>query len=58
MYVQVVFAVKNRNALIMPEWEENLYKYITGIVTNKGQKLLAINGTRNHIHIFLNVKPN
>ena len=57
MYVQVVFAVRNRNALIMPEWEENLYKYITGIVTNKGQKLLAINGTRNHIHIFLNIKP-
>jgi len=58
IYVQLVFAVKNRDALIMPEWEGELYKYINGIVTNKGQKALAINGTRNHIHIFVNIKPN
>ena len=57
MYVQIVFAVKNRQALIMPEWEDEVYKYITGIIKNKGQKLLAINGTRNHIHIFINIKP-
>jgi putative transposase len=35
-----------------------LYKYITGIVTNKGQKLLRINGVENHVHILLNIKPN
>ena len=58
IYVQLVFAVKNRDALIMPEWEDELYKYISGIITNKGQKALAINGTRNHIHIFVNLKPN
>ena len=58
IYVQLVFAVKNRDALIMPEWEDELYKYISGIITNKGQKPLAINGTRNHIHIFVNLKPN
>ena len=57
MYVQIVFAVKNRQALIMPEWEDEIYKYITGIIKNKGQKLLAINGTHNHIHIFINMKP-
>lgn len=57
MYVQIVFAVKNRQALIMPEWEDEVYKYITGIVKNKGQKLLAINGTHNHIHILINMKP-
>jgi len=34
-----------------------LYKYITGIVKNKGQKLIAINGTYDHIHIFLGIKP-
>lgn len=58
IYVQLIFAVKNRDALIMPEWEDELYKYISGIITNKGQKALAINGTRNHIHIFVNLKPN
>ena len=57
IYIHVVFAVKNREALIKPMWEEELYKYITGIITNKGQKMLAINGTENHIHFFIGMKP-
>lgn len=57
IYIQVVFAVQNRNALIKPEWEEELYKYITGITQNKGQKMLAINGASNHIHFFIGMKP-
>ena len=36
-------------------WEEELYKYITGIVRNNDQKLLAINGMPDHIHILMNV---
>ena len=58
IYIQVVFAVQNRNALIDSSWEEKLYKYITGIVTNKGQKLIAVNGVSDHIHIFIGMKPN
>lgn len=57
IYIQVVFAVQDRNALISHEWEEELYKYITGIVRNKGQKMLAINGTSNHIHFLIGMKP-
>lgn len=52
-----LFAVQNRNALINKIWEEELYKYITGIVQNKEQKMLAINGTHNHIHFFIGMKP-
>ena len=57
IYIQTVFAVQNRNALIHSSWEEELYKYITGIVQNKGQKMLSINGTSNHIHFFIGMKP-
>ena len=57
IYIQIVFAVKGRHSLIKPEWEEELYKYITGIVKNKGQKMLAINGIPDHIHIFIGMKP-
>jgi len=57
IYIQTVFAVQNRNALIQPNWEEELFKYITGIVQNKGQKMLCINGTSNHIHFFIGMKP-
>ncbi|MBK0381947.1 IS200/IS605 family transposase [Pedobacter sp. SD-b] len=58
IYIQIVFAVKARNSLIKPDWEDELYKYITGIVQNKGQKLLAINGMPDHIHILIGMKPN
>lgn len=57
IYIQVVFAVKNRDSMINPDWEERLYQYITGIVRGKEQKLLAINGTQNHIHFFIGMKP-
>ncbi|MEW4923776.1 IS200/IS605 family transposase [Algibacter sp. 2305UL17-15] len=57
IYIQVVFAVKGRNSLIKSDWEDELYKYITGIVQNKGQKMLAINGMPDHIHILISLKP-
>ncbi len=34
-----------------------LHKYITGIVKNKGQKLIAINSMPDHVHIFIGMKP-
>ena len=57
IYIQVVFAVKGRESLIHESWEEQLYKYITGIVQNKGQKMLAINGMKDHIHFLIGMKP-
>ena len=56
IYIQIVFAVKGRAYLIDPSWEERLYKFITGIVTNKNQKLLAINGMPDHVHILIEMK--
>jgi len=57
IYIQIVFAVKARESLISPLWEEELYKYITGIVNNKEQKMLAINGMPDHIHFLIGMKP-
>ena len=57
IYIQIVFAVKGRDNLIKSNWEDKLYKYITGIVQNKGQKMLAINGMPDHIHIFIGMRP-
>lgn len=51
IYIQIVFAVKERQSLILSQWEEDLHKYITGIIQNKGQKLLAINVIPDHIHV-------
>ena len=57
LYIQFVFAVKYRQSLIKKEWNDELYKYITGIVQNNKSKMLAINGMPDHIHIFIGYKP-
>jgi len=55
--IQVIFAVRNRESLIRPEFRDELYMYLSGIMAKKGQKLLAINGTTNHIHLFFGMAP-
>jgi REP element-mobilizing transposase RayT len=57
VYVQFVFAVENRASLIQSNWEEELYKYISGIVTNKQHKMITINGMPDHIHLFIGLNP-
>src|SRR5271157_178905 len=57
MDVHLVFAVRNREALILPKFRESLYKYIYGIITGKKQKSLAIHGVTDHIHIFFGMEP-
>ncbi len=57
LYIHIVFAVKGRESLIHSTWEEELYKYITGIVQNKEQKMLAINGMPDHLHFLIGMKP-
>ena len=57
LYIQLVFAVRGRHSLIRQDHKDQLYKYITGIIQNKGNKLIAINGMPDHIHIFVGYKP-
>jgi REP element-mobilizing transposase RayT len=57
LYVQIVFAVKGRQNLISKNNREELHKYITGIVQNREQKMLAIFCMPDHIHVFVNIKP-
>ena len=57
IYLQFVFAVQDRISLIRFEWKDELYKYITGVVQNNNHKLIAINGTPNHLHVFVGYKP-
>ena len=57
LYVQVVFAVKNRESLIHKNNREELQKYISGIIENRNAKLLAIYCMPNHTHILIGLKP-
>jgi putative transposase len=57
IYIQVVFAVEGRQNLIKPIYKEELCKYITGIIRNRSQKLIAINGMADHLHILIGMNP-
>src|SRR5579871_4951570 len=57
IYLQFVFAVQNRQGLIAKEHKEELQKYITGVVQNRGAKMLAINCMPDHTHLFVGFKP-
>jgi putative transposase len=57
-YFHLVFAVKNRDALLRKKWKDELEKYITGIVQNHGHKMLAIGAMSDHIHILLGYNVN
>ncbi|MDZ7269870.1 MAG: IS200/IS605 family transposase [candidate division KSB1 bacterium] len=57
IYIHVVFAVQGRQNLLQPEHKEELHKYITGIVRNRGQKLIAINSMPDHVHLLIGLKP-
>jgi len=57
IYIQIVFAVKGRENQIGKHWKDELFKYISGIITKKGQKSIIVNGVSDHVHIFVGLKP-
>lgn len=58
IYIQIVFAVKGRQNLIQKQNREELHKFITGIVQNRNQKLLAVFAMPDHVHLLVGMKPN
>ena len=57
IYIQIVFAVKGRQAFIKENFREELQKYISGIIAQKKQKLYAIYCMPDHTHILVSMKP-
>ncbi len=57
IYYQIVFSTKYRKPALDIEHEEELYKYIWGILKNNNCKLYRINGMPDHIHIFTDLHP-
>ena len=57
IYLQFVFAVKHREALIAKTHKEELHKYITGLVQNRKAKMLAVHCMPDHTHLFVGYKP-
>lgn len=57
IYIQIVFAVQGRQNLLAKEWRQEVFKYMSGIIKNKGQKPIIVNGVEDHVHAFVGLKP-
>lgn len=57
IYLQVVFAVKYRQAVIKQEWKHQLYAVIGNIINETKCKTIIVNGMEDHVHCFLALKP-
>ena len=58
IYIHIVFTVQGRLNLIPEQHREELHKIITGIVSNRNQKLISIFAMPDHVHILIGLKPN
>lgn len=56
--IHVVFAVKGRENILPSKIHPELFRYISGILTNSDQFSLAVNGYKDHVHMFFELSPN
>lgn len=57
IYIQVVFAVKYREAVIDKEWKSKLLGAIGNLINESGCKTIIVNGVEDHIHCLIGLKP-
>lgn len=57
LHIQTVFAVKGRDCLLRKEWRDEVFRYIAGIISNKGHKPIIVNGVADHVHVFFGLNP-
>lgn len=58
LFVHIIFSTKGREKVLLKDFREELYKYISGILDHKNQKPFAVNGAIDHIHILVGIEPN
>jgi putative transposase len=57
LFYHIVFSTKNRQPCIPAEIEEELHRYMGGIVRGIGGTTLEINGMTDHVHILATLPP-
>ncbi|HMG81924.1 MAG TPA: IS200/IS605 family transposase [Ferruginibacter sp.] len=57
LYIQLVFAVKNRQNLIKEPFREKVEKYMCGIASAKKHKPISIYCMPDHLHFLVGLNP-
>ena len=58
LYVQLVFSVQYRECFLKERYRGEIFKYISGIITNQKHKSIIVNGVDDHVHILVGLNPN
>lgn len=57
LYIQAVFAVKYRAAVLDKIWRNKVQAVIGNLINETGCKTIIVNGVEDHMHCFLGLKP-
>jgi REP element-mobilizing transposase RayT len=57
IYLQAVFAVKYRAAVLDKSWRSKVQGVIGNLINETGCKTIIVNGVEDHMHCFLGLKP-
>jgi REP element-mobilizing transposase RayT len=58
LLVHIIFSTKNRERIITPEIEPELFAYMGGILRNHESRLLDAGGTDDHVHLLVSQSKN
>jgi REP element-mobilizing transposase RayT len=55
--IHAVYSVLGRENFLLSSFRQDLFKYTSGIIKDIGQFPLAVNGFKDHLHVFFELKP-
>ncbi len=57
IYLQIVFAVKYRAAVLDKLWRSQVFAVIGNLINEAKCKTIIVNGVEDHVHCFVSLKP-
>jgi REP element-mobilizing transposase RayT len=57
LHFHLIFSTKNRYPLIAKDWQDRLHAYLGGLVRPLGGVPDEINGTADHVHLLVGLRP-
>ncbi len=55
--LHLIFSTKGRRPLIKPDFRADLFAYLGGIIREMQGTALIINGTADHVHMLIRIRP-
>lgn len=55
--LHLIFSTRERRSLILPEFRNDLFAYLGGIIREMGGTALIVEGTFDHVHMLMRIRP-